>query len=32
MPGDAANHQYDIHDFFDALAAGNLAAVSFLKA
>jgi phospholipase C len=28
---DAANHQYDIHDFFDSLAAGNLAAVSFLK-
>lgn len=30
--GDAGNHQYDTHDFFDALAAGNLAAVSFLKA
>jgi len=29
---DAANHQYDIHDFFDALAAGNFPAVSFLKA
>jgi phospholipase C len=29
---DAANHQYDIHDFFDSLNAGNLAAVSFLKA
>lgn len=29
---DAANHQYDTHDFFDALAAGNLAAVSYLKA
>jgi phospholipase C len=29
---DAANHQYDMHDFFDALAAGNLPAVSFLKA
>ena len=27
-----ANHEYDIHDFFDALAAGNLPAVSFLKA
>ena len=27
-----ANHQYDLHDFFDALAAGNLPAVSFLKA
>jgi phospholipase C len=30
--GDAGNHQYDIHDFFDSLNAGNLAAVSFLKA
>lgn len=30
--GDGANHQYDIHDFFDALSAGNLSAVSFLKA
>jgi phospholipase C len=29
---DPANHQYDIHDFFDALAVGNLPAVSFLKA
>ena len=29
---DAANHQYDTHDFTDALAAGNMAAVSFLKA
>lgn len=29
---DGANHQYDSHDFFDALAAGNLAAVSYLKA
>ena len=29
---DAANHQYDIHDFFDALAANNLAAVSYVKA
>jgi phospholipase C len=27
-----ANHQYDSHDFFDALAAGNLPAVSYLKA
>ena len=26
------NHEYDIHDFFDALKAGNLPAVSFLKA
>jgi len=30
--GDAANHQYDIEDFYDALDAGNLPAVSFLKA
>ncbi len=29
---DPANHQYDTHDFTDALAAGNLPAVSFLKA
>jgi phospholipase C len=29
---DPANHQYDIHDFFDAVAAGNYPAVSFLKA
>jgi phospholipase C len=28
---DAANHQYDINDFFAALAAGNLPTVSFLK-
>ena len=27
-----ANHEYDLHDFFDALAAGHMAAVSFLKA
>jgi hypothetical protein len=27
-----ANHQYDSHDFFDALAAHNLPAVTFLKA
>ncbi|MGB9188200.1 MAG: phospholipase C [Methylovirgula sp.] len=27
-----ANHQYDTHDFFDALSAGNLPSVSFLKA
>ncbi len=27
-----ANHQYDSHDFFDALQAGNLPAVTFLKA
>lgn len=30
--GDAANHQYDTQDFFNALAAGNFPAVSFLKA
>jgi phospholipase C len=30
--GDAGNHQYDTHDFFDALNAGNFPAVSFLKA
>jgi phospholipase C len=29
---DQANHQYDTHDFTDALAAGNMPAVSFLKA
>jgi phospholipase C len=29
---DQANHQYDLSDFFSALAAGNLPAVSFLKA
>ena len=27
-----ANHQYDIHDFFDAINGGNFPAVSFLKA
>jgi phospholipase C len=27
-----ANHQYDMHDFFDAVSAGNFPAVSFLKA
>ena len=27
-----ANHQYDLQDFFDAASAGNLPAVSFLKA
>jgi phospholipase C len=30
--GDAANHQYDTHDFYDAVTAGNFPAVSFLKA
>ncbi|HEY1392245.1 MAG TPA: alkaline phosphatase family protein [Methylibium sp.] len=29
---DPANHQYDLHDFFDAVSAGNFPAVSFLKA
>ncbi len=29
---DAAKHQYDTHDFTDALAAGVMPAVSFLKA
>ncbi|HWZ52244.1 MAG TPA: alkaline phosphatase family protein [Granulicella sp.] len=29
---DGANHQYDSHDFFDALKAGNFPAVSYLKA
>ena len=27
-----ANHQYDLHDFFDAMAVGNMPGVSFLKA
>jgi phospholipase C len=30
--GDPANHQYDVHDFYDAVNAGNFPAVSFLKA
>jgi phospholipase C len=30
--GDPANHQYDVHDFYDAINAGNFPAVSFLKA
>jgi phospholipase C len=29
---DGANHQYDLHDFSDALLAGNLPSVSFVKA
>ncbi len=29
---DPANHQYDSHDFFDALSAGNFPAVSYVKA
>jgi phospholipase C len=32
QPGDAANHQYDLNDFYAALNAGNFPAVSFLKA
>ena len=28
----AANHQYDTHDFFDAVSKGNFPAVSYLKA
>jgi phospholipase C len=32
QPGDAANHQYDINDFFTAVSAGNFPAVSYLKA
>jgi len=28
----AANHQYDVHDFFDAVKAGNFPSVSYLKA
>jgi phospholipase C len=27
-----ANHQYDVHDFLDAMKAGNFPAVAFLKA
>jgi phospholipase C len=30
--GDAANHQYDVRDFYDAIKIGNFPAVSFLKA
>jgi phospholipase C len=30
--GDAANHQYDVQDFFTAVSAGNFPAVSYLKA
>ncbi len=32
MTPEPANHQYDTVDFFDALAAGNLPAVVYLKA
>jgi phospholipase C len=30
--GDAGNHQYDLNDFYAAVQAGNMPAVSFLKA
>jgi phospholipase C len=30
--GDAANHQYDINDFYAAVSSGNFPAVSILKA
>jgi phospholipase C len=30
--GDQANHQYDLSDFWDAAAAGNVPAVTYLKA
>jgi phospholipase C len=30
--GDAANHQYDINDFYTAVNAGNMPSVSYLKA
>jgi phospholipase C len=29
---DAANHQYDVHDFYDAINQGNFPAINFLKA
>jgi phospholipase C len=29
--GDKTNHQYDLHDFVDAVNAGNMPSVSFLK-
>jgi len=32
VTAEPANHQYDSHDFFDALAAGHMPAVSYLKA
>jgi phospholipase C len=31
-PGDPANNQYDLDDFFSAVSVGNFPAVSFLKA
>ena len=30
--GDSAKHEYDVHDFYDAIRAGNFPAVNFLKA
>jgi phospholipase C len=30
--GDPANHQYDLHDFYDAVKAGNFPAVAYIKA
>ena len=30
--GDQANHQYDLSDFWDAVDAGNMPAISYLKA
>jgi phospholipase C len=32
VTAEPANHNYDSHDFFDTLAAGNLPAVSYVKA
>ncbi|HEX4446394.1 MAG TPA: alkaline phosphatase family protein, partial [Polyangiaceae bacterium] len=32
VTAEPANHSYDSHDFFDALSAGNLPAVVYLKA
>jgi phospholipase C len=32
QPGDAANHQYDMEDFWTAIGEGKLPAVTFLKA
>ncbi len=32
VDGDQANHQYDINDFYTAVNAGNMPAVSYLKA
>ncbi|HEY4114376.1 MAG TPA: alkaline phosphatase family protein, partial [Rhizomicrobium sp.] len=29
---DPANHEYDIHDFYDAVKAGNFPSVSYIKA